>query len=1487
MTKAECIQFSAKLAGIFWRSLAILILITAIIVQLARELTPIVNQHVDEVNHQLSRLLGLQIKIGEINSRWEGFRPNLRLKHVKIYGEDVQPQQSLASSNSSSLGFRLTPPPALHFQYLDVELDVLQSLREWRWVIGGLQLQHAQIRLMQQASGRWSLQGITSNGGDNGMQLQDPMDIFKLAEQVNIQAVALLLQMRDGAKHQLNLQQVRLEKQGNFHRFKADITLNSHKLAYLVLESTGSPRGDETGQRNVNGYLEVLQSALLGVPWQNLPDVFKKYLPIDALEQEFGHSLSSSLAPSDAPFSAQSATGRAERSPLSPFLSRIWFSSQQRHSWAFKGDWLFRKNSELHTAQREAHAIQRVDMTEPLAHPQGLSVAPYDLAITKDLPLSFGGQFQGNWHCFWPSAVNEKRKTAGKRGKAIHEWQVDWQNIQLTWSDESLTLPSGHWRKNQQEMRLLLPAVDLYALSENAQRLFSRPSFEKLRETLTNLSAAGQLHHVNVYRAAGQSDLNWQALTENVSVNSWKGIPGAQGVNGWAQGQFNHHGLSGQFQFLSAASHIRDSKEPLGLMFPKLFATPLYAKPRSGTIYYHWRPQEYRVWVAGEDIEARLPRKGRMAGKFQVVAPTKSGAFDGQLELALGFENISVRDHVLYTPKVLPDSARQWLSASLGDGRVPKGALLFRGNLGKGAPPKSTQLQLSLETKALDLAYHEDWPALSNISGALLVDNQTVYADITHAELWDTQIQNASVVLSPTPNQGSLLQLKSEASAPASNLIRIVRGTPLQDQLGSALGSWQSEGRANIDLSLDIPLSAGSSSQTPEVKTQLSMALALDDLYVSQADLTIKNITGTIAYDSVRGVTSNELQGRLWGEALSFVFEPTFNAQGKPSDHLLFLSGAAPPQPLQAWLKRPELDFIAGRIPFEGRMRFPVDNKPITLQVNSDLKGVSVRAPEPLGKSAETTGRLAMEMDIYAEGLVDLTMDYDPEPKNENEVKSSALNLRMKSLDEQLQGLALGLGQPARFQSDVIHIGGKISAPIQLPIWKAWTESYVQSLNNAETKKQHDVALDPTLLPSDQEEHVLPMQFALLLERVKVSDHWFDDWSVAGEWLGDEWRLGLRQNNLVASVYHAGNGVPLDIQVDKLMWPTSPVIEEDKNSELEPLSLKELKVQALAQDALADMDVEQIPSMKVRLADAHIGEKSLGDWRFSVYPLNGALIVDDIHVTMADFELLPSKAQAKIGASGAKLRWFKNAEKEWMTQFEGRVKGSNLAGLFKTLDQKVLLETTQSSFDMNLVWPGSPAAWDYRLMQGEVEVALSDGRFIQSAGAAGDAFLRLVSIFNFDSWARRLRLGLSDLYQDGMAFDRVKGRLLFGLGRIHISQPMVAKTPSGDIKFSGLIDLHHEQLDTKLVAVIPAGGNLTVLAGLAVGLPAAAGVYVVSKLLKRQVDKFASANYRVKGEWLSPKVRFIGLVDNESPPQEVNTIERAPTTKDALATYYH
>ena len=125
----------------------------------------------------------------------------------------------------------------------------------------------------------------------------------------------------------------------------------------------------------------------------------------------------------------------------------------------------------------------------------------------------------------------------------------------------------------------------------------------------------------------------------------------------------------------------------------------------------------------------------------------------------------------------------------------------------------------------------------------------------------------------------------------------------------------------------------------------------------------------------------------------------------------------------------------------------------------------------------------------------------------------------------------------------------------------------------------------------------------------------------------------------------------------------------------------------------------------------------------------------------------------------------------------------------------------------------------------------------------------MVSLVNFANWLRRLKLDFSDVTGQKLSYNSLSGTLEFNQGVARFKQPLRMAMPSGRMSMDGEFDLLKEAVDARLVATLPVATNLPWVVALLGGLPAAAGVYVTSKLVEKQVDRLSSISYTLEGPW--------------------------------------
>ena len=201
-----------------------------------------------------------------------------------------------------------------------------------------------------------------------------------------------------------------------------------------------------------------------------------------------------------------------------------------------------------------------------------------------------------------------------------------------------------------------------------------------------------------------------------------------------------------------------------------------------------------------------------------------------------------------------------------------------------------------------------------------------------------------------------------------------------------------------------------------------------------------------------------------------------------------------------------------------------------------------------------------------------------------------------------------------------------------------------------------------------------------------------------------------------------------------------------------------------------------------------------------------------------------------------------------ISKLVGPIGVNNIGDLFNVFSLPQVLDSQSGRFDTNLTWRGEPWAINKDNLNGQLKINLVDGNFYRTPGGAGTA-LKLVGLFNFANWLKRLQLDFSDVVGQNLVYNRLDGTLSFDQSVLSLDDALKIKMPSGRMSMAGDFDLGLETIDAQLVATLPVATNLPWLAGLAGGLPTALGVYATSKLVEKQVDRLSSISYEISGPW--------------------------------------
>ncbi|MGB2465467.1 MAG: AsmA-like C-terminal region-containing protein, partial [Porticoccaceae bacterium] len=257
------------------------------------------------------------------------------------------------------------------------------------------------------------------------------------------------------------------------------------------------------------------------------------------------------------------------------------------------------------------------------------------------------------------------------------------------------------------------------------------------------------------------------------------------------------------------------------------------------------------------------------------------------------------------------------------------------------------------------------------------------------------------------------------------------------------------------------------------------------------------------------------------------------------------------------------------------------------------------------------------------------------------------------------------------------------------------------------------------------------------------------------------------------------------------------------------------------------------------------------------------LSVGDVQWGALAFELRPEVSGAAVNNIRGNLfgiqpgHFADEPATEFFWSFDGSNHGSRLVGpigignigdIFTAFDIAKVVDSSSGKMTVNLAWDDKPWNISRENLRGDFQLRLEDGSFYKSPGGA-DAALKLISLFNFANWLRRLQLDFSDVVGQNLAYNNLSGNIRFEDGVAKLADPLKMRMPSGRMSIAGDFDLTRETVDAQLVATLPVATNLPWVVALMGGLPAAAGVYVTSKLVEKQVDRLSSISYKVSGPW--------------------------------------
>lgn len=996
--------------------------------------------------------------------------------------------------------------------------------------------------------------------------------------------------------------------------------------------------------------------------------------------------------------------------------------------------------------------------------------------------------------------------------------------------------------------------LDLAALAQITSRL---PLNDAARDTLRAYAPKGQVDAL---------EATWQGPWRTPQKYAAKGRLSRLEIAAVAATP-GLRGLDVDFDFDQQAGQARLSMAAGSVDLPTIFQEPVIPV-ESLSAEARWQIKGEQIAVQLDQVKfANADAAGEAQIKWQTADPAKSalGArFPGVLDLQANLSRADGKQVHRYLPLVIDAAARDYVRDAVQAGRASSVRFQVKGDIDQLPliDPKKGAFKITAQVEGARLAYVPTslqasgdlpWPVLTDLSGELVIDRTQLHVNKARARLGDgTALQVSRVEARIADLMQTQVEVDADFKGPLPELMGLVNASPLRDMLGRALVNSAVTGNADYKLKLLLPIA-----RINQSSVRGSVLLAGNDVQITPDSPRLTQARGSVNFTeagfSLGGVQARLLGGdaRLEGGWLLVPESPS----GRGAPTLIRASGSASAEGLR---QAAELGFVArlarqasGSAAYTATLGWR--HGATELLVNSNLQGLALSLPAPLGKSAEAVLPLRLETTVRADAAAPLqdrlTLTLADLVQVEYERDLSQAEPRV------LRG-AIGVGLDAQESSELPSAG--VSANIRLAQFNvdAWQDVLAQAAGTSVTGAA--LAAGNTLMAT-----YLPTELAVRSEQFIFGGRQYNQMVIGGGRQGTLWRANLvatelngyleyRQPNATVS-----GGTEGRVYARLARLTLAPGVEEEVEALLEaqPASIPALDIVVddfeLRGKHLGRLEVQAININSSRQSAP--GEASVREWR-----------LNKLNLDLPEASLAGTGRWAALGSQDAATTSVQKTAVKRRTDLNFKLDISDSGALLDRLGMQGVVRGGRGKLDGQVAWLGSPLSLNYPSMNGAFTVSVERGQFLK----ADPGIAKLLGVLSLQALPRRLTLDFRDVFSEGFAFDFLRGDVRIEKG-MALTNNLQMKGVNAAVLMEGSADIARETQDLKVV-VVPeiSAGTASLLVATAINPAIGLGTFLAELFFRRPMIESATQEFHIDGSWADPQITKVSRTKTTTPEKQ-------------------
>ncbi|MDP3337564.1 MAG: AsmA-like C-terminal region-containing protein, partial [Rhodoferax sp.] len=502
------------------------------------------------------------------------------------------------------------------------------------------------------------------------------------------------------------------------------------------------------------------------------------------------------------------------------------------------------------------------------------------------------------------------------------------------------------------------------------------------------------------------------------------------------------------------------------------------------------------------------------------------------------------------------------------------------------------------------------------------------------------------------------------------------------------------------------------------------------------------------------------------------------------------------------------------------------------LLVNSNLKGVALSLPEPLGKSADEVLPLRLQTVLLT----------DRAPLLQDRLSLSVANQLQLVYERDvsqaeprvLRG-ALEVGLDAQESAPLPTAGVAANIRLKSLSVDAWQEVLTQATGAGAGATPAEVG---PLASS-----YLPDQLAVRSDLLTFGGRHFNQVVIGGSREGGVWRANLAASELNGYLeYRPPNALQTGgaegrvfARLARLTIAPSVASDVEALLEAQPASIPALDIVVddfeLRGKHLGRLEVQAVN----RRTPSTAREAGVREWRLNQFNLSAP---EASFVASGNWVALTAPAAAAGRSSGSRR-----------TAMNFKLDVADSGALLSRFGMKDVVRGGRGKLEGQVAWMGSPLSLDYPSMSGAFTVNVESGQFLK----ADPGIAKLLGVLSLQALPRRLTLDFRDVFSEGFAFDFLRGDVKIDQG-MAFTNNLQMKGVNAAVLMEGSADIARETQDIKAVVIPEINAGTAALLATVINPAVGLGTFLAQMFLRRPLIESATQEFHIDGSWADPQI---------------------------------